>query len=58
MAYVNFWKLPSTEYDAEQHSGGIFQCSDDPVTVYIFGSKFLLPKSLNTNSLIQNNSVA
>lgn len=36
MAFVNFWKLPSTDYDAEQHSGGIFQCSDTGDT-YIFG---------------------
>ena len=58
MAYVNFWKLPSTDYDAGQHSGGIFQCSDDPTTVYIFGSKFLLPRSSSTNDLIQGNNVA
>ena len=55
--YVNFWKLPSTDYDAGQHSGGIFQCSDDPTMIYIFGSKFLLPRS-NTNNLVQDKNVA
>lgn len=41
--YVNFWKLPSTDYDAEQHSGGIFQCSDNLSDIYVFGQKYKLP---------------
>ena len=37
MAYVQFWKLPAAQYNAQEHGNGIFQCSDDPTNVYLFG---------------------
>lgn len=37
MAFVEFWKLPAAQYNAEEHGNGIFQCSNDPERIYLFG---------------------
>lgn len=36
MAYVQFWKGPAANYNATNHSGGVYQCTDTGDT-YIFG---------------------
>ena len=38
MAFVNFWKLPAAQYNAETHGSGIFQASDTGQT-WIFGEQ-------------------
>lgn len=65
MAFVNFWKLPAAQYNAEEHGGGIFQCSDDPTLFYVFGLNYRMSidqsksssKLLNSNLLGYSNGI-
>ena len=38
MAFINFWKLPASQYNPETHGGGIFQANDTGQT-WIFGEQ-------------------